>query len=73
MTVKVFLDGLLSFNGPPIFVLGMLLTAVVAVMAIWAMWPSIWTELGPFRLLPTRKPPRSRASGRVTGLRQGSG
>jgi len=44
-TVAHFLRTILSVNGTPIFVGGMILTAVVALIVIWAMWPSIWTEL----------------------------
>ncbi len=49
MTVRLFLDTLLNANGPPIFVGGIILTAIVAVIVIWAMWPSVWTELRPVR------------------------
>ena len=49
MTAKLFLDTLLNANGRPIFVGGIFLTAIVAVIAIWAMWPSVWTELRPVR------------------------
>jgi hypothetical protein len=64
VTVKQFLEGLLSFNGSPIFVGGMILTAIVAVMAIWAMWPSIWTELRPV-------PPSTDAHSATRAKRQG--
>jgi hypothetical protein len=48
-TVAYFLRTILSVNGAPIFVGGMILTAFVALIVIWAMWPSVWTELRPIR------------------------
>ena len=64
MTAKLFLDTLLNANGPPIFVGGIILTAIVAVIAIWAMWPSVWTELRPVR-------PSSDAESAARAERQG--
>jgi hypothetical protein len=51
-TVAHFLTTLLNLNGAPIFVGGVFLTAVVVLLVLWAMWPSVWTELRPVRPIP---------------------
>jgi hypothetical protein len=48
-TVAHFLRTLLNLNGAPIFIGGMILSVVVVLLVIWAMWPSVWTELRPIR------------------------
>ncbi|HUQ15007.1 MAG TPA: hypothetical protein VM094_03055 [Gemmatimonadales bacterium] len=48
-TVGQFLAGILNSNGAPVFVVGVLLSILLALVAIWAMGPSVWTEIRPVR------------------------
>ena len=57
--VGEFLTNLLNSNGPPVFVVGVLLSILLALCIIWALGPSVWTELRPIR--PSAPCPKARA------------